>query len=137
MQTLTPWGLGMAWVDQPISKLGRFLTKYVPNSMPIFEKKCHLKRRLECLKLWVLHKKQLFMLYSKFQTFHRKFQMRFFFENWHSVRDIFCKEPPQLWNWLVHPCHAQTSGSEGLHIFADFLAPSKILFLENFTVIFY
>ena len=55
-------GLGMA--GQPISKLGRFFTKYVPHTMPIFEKKSLPTRPVECLKLClifyvmlVLHKK--------------------------------------------------------------------------------
>ena len=37
----------------------------------------------------------------------------FFFKNWHSVRDIFCKERPQLWNRLARLCPAQTSEYQG------------------------
>ena len=51
----------MSWVGQLFLKLGTFFTKYVPHIMPIFEKKSHLKRPVECLKLWVLHKKLFFM----------------------------------------------------------------------------
>ena len=39
----------MSWVGQLFLKLGTFFTKYVPHIMPIFEKKSHLKRPVECL----------------------------------------------------------------------------------------
>ena len=44
----------MAGVGQLFSKLGAFFTKYVPQSMPIFEKKSHLKRPVECPKLYLV-----------------------------------------------------------------------------------
>ena len=44
-------GLGEAGVDQPIPKLGKFFTEYVPRTMPIFEKKSHRIGPVECLKL--------------------------------------------------------------------------------------
>ena len=47
----TARALGVAGLNQTISKLGTFFEKYVPHSMPIFEKKSHLIRPVEGLKL--------------------------------------------------------------------------------------
>ena len=44
-------GRGRAGVGQTISKLGTFFEKYVPHSMPIFEKKSNPIRPVEGLKL--------------------------------------------------------------------------------------
>ena len=44
-------GQGLAGVGQNIPKLGTFFEKYVPHSMPIFEKKSHPIRPVEGLKL--------------------------------------------------------------------------------------
>ena len=43
--------LGVAGVGLTIPKFGTFFEKYVPNSMPIFEKKSHPIRPVEGLKL--------------------------------------------------------------------------------------
>ena len=48
---MTVRGLGMARVDQNISKMGTFFEKFVPHFMPIFEKKSHPIRPVEGLKL--------------------------------------------------------------------------------------
>ena len=42
-----------------------------------------------------------------------RFRWDFFFENWHNVRDIFCKKLPQLWKRLTHSCLVQTSDYRG------------------------
>ena len=48
---MTVRALGVAGVGQTISKLGTFFEKYVPRSMPIFEKRSHPIRPVEGLKL--------------------------------------------------------------------------------------
>ena len=78
----------MAEAGQTISKLGAFFTKYVPTSMPIFEKKSHPIRPREGLKLCLdfLCNVRITQVVSE----------EIFFEIWHKLRYIFCKKGPQL-----------------------------------------
>ena len=100
----------MPGVGQTISKFGTFFEKYVPHSMPIFEKKSHPIRPVEGLKLCFDYIKNQCKVWDLSQDVSDKI---FFFENWNRVRYIFFKKGPQLWNSLAHTCHAQSSDCQG------------------------